>query len=313
MRRVKPYLQLVRLPNLFTAAADPLAGWLLVGGRLVAPVGPPVSVSAIVGGLIPLVGAGVASYAAGMILNDVFDFEVDRVERPSRPLPSGRVSRKTAAVAGSALLILGMALALVAGTMSFLVAVALAVCILGYDGGLKRTLMGPQIMGACRSLNLLLGMSLAPGLGGPAGWLAAFAFGLFVTGVTWISRDEATAKAGQTRGVLVGMLVQNVALVSLVVAAGLFSPTPDEVPRFLCWGIGLAVLVATAASINRADLRALRETSPATLQAAVKKGVLSLIWLDVGIVTIVCGPDPAINVAVLWFPAILLGRWLYST
>ncbi len=35
MRRLKPYLQLVRLPNLFTAAADPLAGWLLVGRALV--------------------------------------------------------------------------------------------------------------------------------------------------------------------------------------------------------------------------------------------------------------------------------------
>jgi 4-hydroxybenzoate polyprenyltransferase len=313
MRRVKPYLQLVRLPNLFTAAADPLAGWLLVGGRLIDPVGRPVALAPIVGGLIPLVGAGVASYAAGMILNDVFDYEVDRIERPGRPLPSGKVSRRVAAVAGFALLILGLTLSLVAGTTSFFVAVALAVCILGYDGGLKRTLMGPQVMGACRSLNLLLGMSLAPALGGPPGWLAAFAFGLFVTGVTWISRDEATAEAGQTRGVLVGMVVQNLALVLLVVAAGLFPPISDKVPGFLCWGIGLAVLAGTAWAINRADLRALRETSPATLQGAVKKGVLSLIWLDVGIVSIVCGPDPAINVAVLWFPAVLLGKWLYST
>jgi hypothetical protein len=156
-------------------------------------------------------------------------------------------------------------------------------------------------------------MSLAPDLGGPSGWLAAFAFGLFVTGVTWISRDEATARAGQTRGVLVGMVIQNLALVLLVVAAGLFPPMSEKVPGFLCWGIGLAVLAGTALAINRADLRALHETSPTTLQGAVKKGVLSLIWLDVGIVTIVCGPDPAINVAVLWFPAVLLGRWLYST
>ncbi len=39
MARVKPFLQLVRLPNLFTAAADPLAGWLLAGGSLAAPGG----------------------------------------------------------------------------------------------------------------------------------------------------------------------------------------------------------------------------------------------------------------------------------
>ncbi len=29
---LKPYFQLVRLPNLFTAAADPLAGFLIAGG-----------------------------------------------------------------------------------------------------------------------------------------------------------------------------------------------------------------------------------------------------------------------------------------
>ena len=38
---IKPYLQLVRLPNVFTAAADSLAGWLLggpVGGAAVGAV-----------------------------------------------------------------------------------------------------------------------------------------------------------------------------------------------------------------------------------------------------------------------------------
>ena len=81
MPRIKPYLQLVRLPNLFTAAADPLAGWLLVGGDL-----------GEARGWGPLVASGVALYAGGMVLNDVFDYEVDRLERPGRPLPSGRSS-----------------------------------------------------------------------------------------------------------------------------------------------------------------------------------------------------------------------------
>ena len=28
-----------------------------------------------------------------MVLNDVFDYDIDRAERPKRPLPSGRVPR----------------------------------------------------------------------------------------------------------------------------------------------------------------------------------------------------------------------------
>ncbi len=35
--RVKAYLQLIRLPNVLTAAADSLAGWLLAGGLLAEP------------------------------------------------------------------------------------------------------------------------------------------------------------------------------------------------------------------------------------------------------------------------------------
>ena len=101
---LKPYLQLVRLPNLFTAAADPLAGFLLVGGALTE------------GRLwMPLALTGVAIYAAGMVLNDVFDYQVDLVERPSRPLPFGLISRGFATGLGIGLLLLGCCLAAVAG------------------------------------------------------------------------------------------------------------------------------------------------------------------------------------------------------
>src|SRR4051812_19951926 len=98
--RIKPYLQLIRLPNLFTAAADSLAGWLLVEGSLRLPTR-----------WLPLVATSVAIYAAGIVLNDVFDFAIDLEERPSRPLPSGRVSRRFAAWAGGALLVIGPVLA----------------------------------------------------------------------------------------------------------------------------------------------------------------------------------------------------------
>src|SRR4051794_34232900 len=98
---IKPYLQLVRLPNVFTAAADSLAGWLLVQGSFRDPER-----------WAPLVLASACTYAGGIVLNDVFDYEVDRVERPQRPLPSGRVDRKFATILGIVLLVAGLALAI---------------------------------------------------------------------------------------------------------------------------------------------------------------------------------------------------------
>ena len=94
-----------------------LAGWLLVGGALTQP-----------SGWLPLCGASMAIYAAGIALNDVFDYEIDRVERPNRPLPSGRVSRRFASVLGWGLLILGILLAGASGSLASLaVGAALAV------------------------------------------------------------------------------------------------------------------------------------------------------------------------------------------
>ena len=52
-------------------------------------------------------------------------------------------------------------------------------------------------MGACRGLNLLLGMSQAAGLGGPVAWLVAGSYAVFVTGITWISRSEVHAEPGK--------------------------------------------------------------------------------------------------------------------
>ena len=55
-------------------------------------------------------------YTAGMILNDVLDDDVDRRERPERPLPSGAVSRAGRADRGrSSLFAAGEALLLLEG------------------------------------------------------------------------------------------------------------------------------------------------------------------------------------------------------
>lgn len=299
---IKPYLQLVRLPNVFTAAADSLAGWLLVGGALGAPER-----------WLPLTLASMAIYAAGIALNDVFDYAVDLRERPGRPLPSGKVSRRFAAGLGGLLIAAGPLLAAASGSRtSVLVGLGLAATVLGYDLGLKRTILGPFVMGLCRGLNLLLGMSHEPALGGPAGWLVAGSITIFVAGITWISRSE--TESGLTPGFYGGMVLENAGILGLVGAAlwprGFPSPVTD---RPIVAPEGLLVILLVAWLVNLASARVVREPVPARFQKAVKTGVLSLVWLNVGLVAAVRGPASALAVAALWLPAFILGRWLYST
>jgi 4-hydroxybenzoate polyprenyltransferase len=192
------------------------------------------------------------------------------------------------------------------------IATVLSGCVLLYDLGVKRSPLGPEVMGACRGLNVLLGLSQAPAFGGSAALLVAGAMMVFVTGVTWISRFE--TETGRNAGALAGSVLQGVGILGLLVAgfAAQRFPAGED-----AWTgrplIGIAVLLAVALVVNRATIRAVREPTPGHLQAAVKTGVLALVWLNVGIVAAVRGPQPALAVAGLWVPAYLLGRWLYST
>src|SRR3954454_3550433 len=85
----RTYAQLVRLPNVFTAMADICLGGVAAGGLI--------ERWAMFALLLP---ASACLYCGGMVWNDVFDVEQDRRERPFRPLPSGRISRRRAAVFG---------------------------------------------------------------------------------------------------------------------------------------------------------------------------------------------------------------------
>jgi 4-hydroxybenzoate polyprenyltransferase len=295
-------LQLIRLPNVLTAAADSLAGWLLASGTLAEPRR-----------WLPLLAASMVLYASGIALNDVFDVQADRREWPVRPIPSGRVPLWLAAVLGVIGLALGPLLALASGSLSSLiVALLLGASIIAYNAGLKATILGPEIMGMCRALNLLLGMTHTESLGGPVAWLAAAAYGLFVSGITWISRSE--TEAGQSRNLYVGLVLQNLAIVGLLAAAlqpRKFPYPPLDHPIIPLEG--LLVLVLVALVVNMAATRAIYQPVPAFIQKTVKTGILALVWIDVGLVAAVRGPQVALAVAAFWVPAYLLGRWLYST
>ncbi len=76
------WLQLFRLPNLFTIPGEAIVGGLLVGISLKT-----VTAAGFVFLLI---------YIGGLIVNDIADYEEDRRERSWRPLPSGRISKSSA-------------------------------------------------------------------------------------------------------------------------------------------------------------------------------------------------------------------------
>jgi hypothetical protein len=77
-----------------------------------------------------------------------------------------------------------------------LVGAALTATVWAYDRHAKGTPFGPTVMGACRSLNWLLGMTAAGGPVAPSDWLIPLGMGLYAGGITLYARDEAGAPIG---------------------------------------------------------------------------------------------------------------------
>jgi 1,4-dihydroxy-2-naphthoate octaprenyltransferase len=295
MTDLRAYAQLARLPNLPTALADICLGVLAAGAL------PQHSLA-----FATLLLASACLYSAGMVWNDYFDQEQDRRERPFRPLPSGRISPRQAALLGAGLLVAGMLLSLLAGRTSFVIAVCLAFTILAYDGWLKPMWAGPLAMGLCRFLNVLLGVSACGSLLRPLGGHLALIVGLYIVGVTWFARTEARlSNQNALRGAAAVMLS------SLLLALPLPSLLPEGQQSSFLFPY---LLVALGFFVGVPIVLAIDNPVPSQVQAAVKRSLMALILLDTVLATATVGTIGLV-VLILLAPSLYLNRksWLYAT
>jgi hypothetical protein len=129
-------------------------------------------------------------YTAGMILNDVMDLEVDRRERPERPLPSGRVSRGAAVIAVGALFAVGELLLALEGWEPALAGLGLIALIVLYDAWHKGNALSPVLMGGCRAMvYVVAGLAIAGALNAEL-WGAAALMLVYVVGLTQVAKAE---------------------------------------------------------------------------------------------------------------------------
>jgi 4-hydroxybenzoate polyprenyltransferase len=261
---LRGYLELLRPPNVMTAVADVLAGYAIAGRNN--PQALPW-----------LVGATACLYAGGVVLNDFFDRHLDRVERPERPLPSGRVPAAGAAGLGGGLLIVGIGLASRGTPTAGVVAALIAGLILLYDRWAKHhAVLGPANMGACRALNLLLGVAATPAVLAGRWPLALIPF-VYIAAVTLVSRGEVYGgKRGAAALALISLGGVIVALAGISAGAGQIA--------------ALAVTLLLAWRVLPPFWRVYKDPAPAGIRQAVKAGVLSLVLVDATFGAAYAGP-----------------------
>ena len=129
-RHVQAYLHLIRPSNFAIAIVSIFVACLLAGGTMDSLV--MMIAAALAGGVI---GAG------GMVINDFYDIEIDRINKPERPLPAGLITRKSALITYAALSISGIVLNFFTSTAALIIALAAVPMIFAYSAYLKRSLL----------------------------------------------------------------------------------------------------------------------------------------------------------------------------
>jgi 4-hydroxybenzoate polyprenyltransferase len=174
----KEYLQLVRLPGIFTAFSNVLIGYFFS-----------FSFNSEIIFLPYLLATSGMLFCSGMIFNDYFDYNLDKKERSFRPLPSGKISKHNALLIGFIFLILANISASFLGFDSLIISLILSCIILFYNLKLKSiSFLGFFNLSLIRMLNILLGFSIIG---------ISFEFiqyllplGIFVVGISILAKNE---------------------------------------------------------------------------------------------------------------------------
>jgi hypothetical protein len=260
--KITVYLRLMRPANIVTSVADVLAGVAISGYFY--------NLNLSAGSLYPVVLlclSTIGLYGGGIVFNDVFDAELDKVERPERAIPSGAISLKEAIFLGTFLLLWGIGFAFSQSIHSGVIAVAIAFFALLYNKISKHyPFFGPLNMGLCRGLNLLLGISILSAAIDHYYCLAIVPV-IYIFSITMISQGE--VHGGNKRNLYIGASLYMVVIIAILY----FSVIQNQF-------ITLLFIIPFAYMIFKPLMKAIQEPIGKNIGAAVKAGVISLILMD---------------------------------
>lgn len=287
MSTYRNWLELIRLPAVFSAPADVLAAFAFAQA---------LSIEIPITTMLTLVFVALLLYMSGMIANDVFDLSVDAVERPERPLPSGRVSIGAAWSATISMQSLGLILAYSLSAVSGHCALALCSLTYLYNGVTKSQWIGPLVMGLCRGANVCLGLSVVPHLGIDVNsWLMVLAIVLYIWTVTLVSRYEVPVEGQAPHARKAVVRLRMVGVVVFIYLPLSVLPT---------WA-SLVILCSTMIWLNF-DLGRLRFR---TVQGPVRLEVIRGLQGILVTYSAVCCTFGAFGIAAILLSALIAGKW----
>ncbi len=242
--RLGLYWELARPFTLLAPALGMLSGGIAgVGARPPLPLGPTLFLNLALGTLM-----AASLNAASNTLNQIYDLEVDRVNKPRRPLPSGRVSIAETGALTLVLFIFALLLAWLVDIQCFILASAAAILTTAYSVPPLRTkargVWANVTIAIPRGLLLkVAGWSCVRTVIAPEPWFIGMIFGLFLLGAS-STKDFADIAGDRAGGCRTLPILYGVRRAAWMIA-------PFFVLPFLLMPLGSALGVLTG---NRAAL-----------------------------------------------------------
>ena len=295
---IKDYLALVRLPNLFTLPSNILVGMATVS--LLAFTLTSFSQ------FLLLVTISVLLYCVGIVLNDLYDFDIDKKERPNRPLPSGKISRRSAIVLVAIFSTLAIILSLQVSFSTLVISSILFSVIFGYDKYLKNTYAGPFTIASARVMNILLGTSVSLRSVDSYSQIVTLTFILIITFVYvcligFISKYEVHGFSDNTKLLLPPAIVATViSSIILFTLMGFF-----KLESLIILSLFSFIMIISFSRIYRRD--------SGRTQQIVRNMILSIIVLDSTFLTGIIGIELGLVVLTLMAPLLVLANKMYMT
>ena len=298
MGTIRDYLVLIRFPNLFTIPSNIIVGF----SQLV------LFPEAGIENLLLLTTTSILLYVVGIIINDYRDLEIDRKERPDRPLPAGKISPRSALAFVFVAAISAIFLATLVGIPSVLLAVMLLITIIAYDCWLKNNFLGYFAIALARVINVVLGYSAGITLlisnQNEITRLSVILIStfLYVTAISYISRKEVESSPKKSNFQISTVLLSLIpAILTFFTLSGVFK-----------WDLFLSLIIFIGMLI-KSLVGKYGSPNPEVAKKIVRNLVLSIIILDSTFLSGTLGFAYGLSLLVLLIPAVILSRRFYVT
>jgi geranylgeranylglycerol-phosphate geranylgeranyltransferase len=226
--------------------------------------------------------------AASMTINDYYDRQIDAINEPSRPIPSGLIKPRDALIFAAILSMLGFATAYLTNMPCLAIAIIAWMAFTAYTTVGKRSgLLGNFLVSTCVAIPFVYGMAIVAEVKLNVLFFASIAFlsntGREITKGIIDVKGDTTANV-KTLAVRHGEKTAAVAAASFYVSAILLSPIPWFLNLVSFWFIPLVLL--TDIGLAASSFMLVRDYSRENARK-IKNTVL--LWFIIGLLAFIVG------------------------